>query len=128
MPKGSTRHPGRIAGFWLSKRSGSHMWCRTWFDAATRQTRRASLGIDDLQAATLELARWITQNVGTNRAVVGGGQNPRMFGVYIPISNTVTLRPQTHWLAPFPTHSQWSPLYVRSARRSAGTPAGEPRG
>jgi len=44
------------------------MWCRTWFDATTRQTRRASLGTDDLAAAERALAEWITRNVPTDRA------------------------------------------------------------
>jgi hypothetical protein len=65
MPNRSSRHPGAIAGFWLSIRPGSAMWCRTWFDATTRQTRRASLGTDDVEAAGRELAGWITKNVGT---------------------------------------------------------------
>ncbi len=44
------------------------MWCRTWFDATTRQTRRASLGTSDIAAAELALAEWITRNVPTDRA------------------------------------------------------------
>ncbi len=62
------RHPGQLAGYWLSKRPGSAMWCRTWFDPTTRQTRRASLGTDDLAAAEQALAEWITRNVPTDRA------------------------------------------------------------
>ncbi len=57
-----TSHPDQIGDCWLSRRGNSSAWCRTWFDAATRQTRRASLGTDDLAAARLGLARWVTLN------------------------------------------------------------------
>jgi integrase len=52
--------PDKLGSFWLSKRPGSKMWCRTWFDVGTRQTCRASLGTDDLERARLELAKWVT--------------------------------------------------------------------
>lgn len=52
---------GQIGDYWLSKRPGSQQWCRTWYDAATRQTKRASLGTGDLQAAQLALAEWVIQ-------------------------------------------------------------------
>ncbi len=55
--------PGRIGDYWLSRRPNSAHWCRTWFDAGTRQTRRASLGIDDFDAARVALAQWLTLNV-----------------------------------------------------------------
>lgn len=49
---------GQIGNVWLSKRPGSDQWCRTWFDAATRQTRRASLGTEHLEEAKLKLWGW----------------------------------------------------------------------
>ena len=52
--------PGQVGDFWLSQRPNSPVWCRTWFDAASRQTCRASLGTDDLAAARVALARWVT--------------------------------------------------------------------
>ena len=54
--------PGQIGGHWLSQRPNSPAWCRTWFDPATRQVRRASLGEDDFQKAQLKLAEWIVNN------------------------------------------------------------------
>lgn len=56
------QHRGQIGNYWLSRRSGSNQWCRTWFDADARQTRRASLGTADFEQAQLELARWIVEN------------------------------------------------------------------
>ena len=53
---------GEVGGFWLSQRRGSPVWCRTWFDAATRQTCRASLGTEDLDDAKLALAAWVMAN------------------------------------------------------------------
>jgi hypothetical protein len=54
--------PAEIGGYWLSQRPNSNARCGTWFDAATRQTRRASLGTDDFQQAELKLAAWIAKN------------------------------------------------------------------
>ena len=51
--------PSRIGNFWLSRRPNSPMWCRTWFDRKTRQTRRTSLGTTDLEKAKLKLAEWV---------------------------------------------------------------------
>ena len=51
---------GQIGDYWLSQRPNSTAWCRTWFDGTSRQTRRASLGTDDLEAACIALARWVT--------------------------------------------------------------------
>jgi integrase len=53
---------GQIGDYWLSKRPGSEQWCRTWYDATTRQTRRASLGASDFQAAQIALAGWVVQH------------------------------------------------------------------
>ena len=49
---------GQLGDFWLSQRPNSRQWCRTWFDSATRQTRRASLGTDDFEQAEQALAQW----------------------------------------------------------------------
>lgn len=49
--------PGQIGEFWLSQnRHGT--WCRTWFDAATRQTRRVAVGAPDFESAVIALAKW----------------------------------------------------------------------
>jgi len=56
------QHLGQIGQYWLSKRSGSGAWCRTWFDAETRQTKRASIGTADFQQAQLILAKWVVVN------------------------------------------------------------------
>jgi integrase len=53
---------GEVGGYWLSKRRGSEAWCRTWFDPATRQTCRASLGTEDLDEAKLALSAWVMAN------------------------------------------------------------------
>lgn len=62
MQHATTQHVGQIGSFWLSLRGNSPVWCRTWFDPATRQTRRASLGTADFSNAQLRLAEWVTQN------------------------------------------------------------------
>ncbi len=55
-----TDRPGQIGDYWLSQRPNSPVWCRTWFDVTSRQTSRASLGTDDLAAARIALAKWVT--------------------------------------------------------------------
>lgn len=50
--------PGQIGEYWLSKRPGSNQWCRTWYDAASRQTKRESLGTADFQEGKLKLWEW----------------------------------------------------------------------
>jgi len=54
--------PGQIGDYWLSKRRGSQQWCRTWYDAATRQTRRESLGTADFQEGKLRLWEWFAKH------------------------------------------------------------------
>lgn len=44
--------------YWLSKRTGSPYWHRTWFDPAGRQTRRASLSTEDVREAHEKLIEW----------------------------------------------------------------------
>lgn len=46
----------KINGYWLSQRNGSPCYYVTWFDSKTRQTRRRSLGTDDLQIANVKFA------------------------------------------------------------------------
>jgi integrase len=70
---------GHLAGYYLTKRPGSAMWHRTWFDPAKRQTRRASLGTDDLGVAERKLAEWIARSVPTNRADPGSVTVVRLF-------------------------------------------------
>lgn len=54
--------PGQIGDYWLSKRPGSKAWCRTWYDATTRQTRRESLGTTDFQEGKLRLWEWFAKH------------------------------------------------------------------
>jgi len=53
--------PGQIGNYWLSKKSGregrAHAWYRTWYDKASRQTCRVSLGTADFQEASLALGK-----------------------------------------------------------------------
>jgi integrase len=57
--------PGRIGEYWLSRRPNSPMWCRTWFDQATGQTRRESLGTEDFELAHQRLVQWVAAHVFT---------------------------------------------------------------
>jgi hypothetical protein len=54
--------PGQIGDYWLTQRPGSAQWQRTWYDTGSRQTRRASLGTDDFQAAKLKLWEWYSKH------------------------------------------------------------------
>lgn len=49
-------HEHRLGDFWLSKRPGRPQWHITWFDRATRQTRRLNTRTDDHQVANRLLA------------------------------------------------------------------------
>jgi hypothetical protein len=51
-----------VGRYWLSRRPHSRHWYRTWLDPEARQTRRASLGTDDLEQAKAGLAAWHTLN------------------------------------------------------------------
>lgn len=48
----------QLGDYWLAKRAGSPYWYRMWFDPATRQTQRVSLGTSDLETAKVALAQW----------------------------------------------------------------------
>lgn len=52
----------QLGEHWLSQRRGSDQWCRTWFDASSRQTKRSSLGTGDLERAKVLLAEWYVTN------------------------------------------------------------------
>lgn len=58
MPRYRQAHAFQLGDYWLSQRRGSPAWCRTWFDASTRQTKRVSLGTTDLPEAKECLTEW----------------------------------------------------------------------
>lgn len=62
MPREPSGERFQLGEFWLSRRPNSDQWCRTWFDARARQTRRASLGTSDHQLARVRLAEWYVEN------------------------------------------------------------------
>jgi len=62
MSHQNNERTGQIGDYWLSQRPNSPVWCRTWFDPHTRQTRRASLGTTDFRQAGVKLAEWVTKN------------------------------------------------------------------
>ena len=53
-----TDTPLQVGDFWLSKRTGSPIWQRTFWNPKTRQTSRVSLGTDDLETAKQLLTEW----------------------------------------------------------------------
>ena len=56
---------GEIGGYWLSQRPNSANYYATWYDhdgGRNRQTRRKSLGTDDLREAEVRLAEFVAQN------------------------------------------------------------------
>jgi integrase len=64
-----------IAGYWLSQRPRSRMWYATWFDKRTRQTKRRSLGVEDIREAEVRLAEFVVRhsqprNVEANEAAL----------------------------------------------------------
>lgn len=69
MPRKRTDRKGQIGDYWITLRPNSPVYCRTWFDPHTRQTRRASLGTTDFQEAGIKLAAWVTeyQNLSDER-------------------------------------------------------------
>lgn len=56
------RRDGQIGTYWVSTRPNRPGFFRTWFDPATRQTRRASLDAADADEAQLRLAEWVLAN------------------------------------------------------------------
>ena len=68
MPKYNAEKIYQVGEYWLSKRAGSEAWYRTWFDADARQTRRISLGTNDLDSAKQALNDWfILQHTKTEQ-------------------------------------------------------------
>ncbi len=51
-----------IGGFYLSERARSPFQHATWFDPATRQTKRVSLGTADVREAEIRLAEFVAKN------------------------------------------------------------------
>jgi integrase len=66
MRKASAPRTGHIGNYWLRKKPGRDghdgAWCRTWYDARARQTRRVSLGTSDFSEASTQLAEWVVLN------------------------------------------------------------------
>ena len=58
MPRYAGQRDFQLGDYWLSQRSGSPAWHRTWFDPETRQTRRTSLGTTDFDEAKQRLTDW----------------------------------------------------------------------
>ena len=58
MPRYNSEKLFQIGEFWLSQRSKSDAWYRTWFDGKARQTRRISLGTSDFDEAKQTLTDW----------------------------------------------------------------------
>ena len=59
----------RIGKYFLGKRDNSPVWCACWFDNASRQTKRTSLGERDVQKAKIALAAFVTREgeIGEHR-------------------------------------------------------------
>jgi integrase len=71
---------GEIAGYYLTKRERSPFFHATWFDAATRQTKRASLGTDNLQEAEIRLAEFVAKRA---RVCDQGQGEPQLASVLV---------------------------------------------
>ena len=52
----------QVGDYWLSKNARSQAWCRTWYDATTKQTRRTSLRTADFEQAKILLTEWFIQS------------------------------------------------------------------
>lgn len=53
----------RVGEFWLSKHPSSPYWQRTWYDRGARQTRRASLGVEEFEDAKKALDEWYAEHI-----------------------------------------------------------------
>lgn len=51
MPRYVQRREHQVGEFWLDKRSGSPAWHKCWYDKASEQTRKVSLGTTELDEA-----------------------------------------------------------------------------
>ncbi len=58
MPRYTNDREFQLGDYWLSLRSGSSAWHRTWFDAQARQTKRVSLRTADFEQAKQKLTDW----------------------------------------------------------------------
>lgn len=58
MPRYQAPREFQLGDYWLSKQTRSKAWCRTWYDAKSRQTKRASLGTTDFEEAKQKLTDW----------------------------------------------------------------------
>ncbi len=68
MPR--NEKPGQFGEYWLSQRSGSENWYRTWYErtaSGDRRTRRESLGVADFEDAKLKLAQWVISHGRTGQ-------------------------------------------------------------
>jgi len=59
----------RVGDYWLSKQARSDYWCRTWYDDATRQTKRSSLRETNFERAKEVLTDWFIKNRTINKAL-----------------------------------------------------------
>jgi integrase len=57
----------RIGDYWLSQKPNSPNWHRTWFDKESRQTKRSSLGTDDIVEAEKALVQFLAKNPKLDR-------------------------------------------------------------
>ena len=71
---------GQVGDYWLSQRGNSPVWCRTWYDKTTRQTKKASLGTADLRTAQTSLVEWVKRNGVTFQAT--NPTNVRLLDVF----------------------------------------------
>jgi len=62
MSRYSTKDRYQVGDNWLSQKSNSSAWNRTWFDPETKQTRRASLRTNDFEEAKIKLNEWFILN------------------------------------------------------------------
>ena len=67
MPRYSAKDRYQVGDYWLSQKSNSPAWYRTFYDSKTRQTRRVSLGTTDFGEAKALLNEWfILEKTRTN--------------------------------------------------------------
>ena len=70
-----------INGYWLSQQPGGAGWYATWYDQATRRTRRKSLAEPDLEAAKIKLAAFVMEMARPTNA---GPEAVRLAQVLVP--------------------------------------------
>jgi len=56
------KHQFQLGDFWISQRSGSPAYYRTWQDKSAGRSRRASLGTTDFEEAKQRLTDWFVNN------------------------------------------------------------------